>query len=314
MLLVAALAATFIGLAVGLLGGGGSILTTPLLIYVMGFEPKTAIIASLVVVAATSAAALIPYARSGSVRWRTGLIFGGAGMIGAFAGGQLGSRMPGSLLLAAFAVMMAATAVAMLRGRREIPMPSNSNRSVVRIIADGLVVGLITGLVGAGGGFLVVPALILLGGLQIHVAIGTSLLVVTMKSIAGFLGYAISFGGPGVVSINPQANFSWTVVLVVTALAVLGSLGGAALSGRIHPDRLRITFAASVLAMAAFVLVQQVGRSVLDFARGSPLQAAETALGAIAIIGVLILIIRWPAKVPVADFESARREDAGQGT
>jgi len=112
MLWIAAVLSIVIGMAVGLLGGGGSILTTPLLVYVMDFDPKQAIAASLFVVAVTSFFGLIQHARAKRVRWRTGLIFGGAGMVGAFTGGQIGARLPGSLLLAAFAVMMGATAVA----------------------------------------------------------------------------------------------------------------------------------------------------------------------------------------------------------
>jgi len=305
MLLLAALLATVIGVAVGLLGGGGSILTTPLLIYVMDFDAKQAITASLFVVAVTSAFALIQHARKGRVRWKTGFIFGGAGMVGAFVGGQVGSRLPGSLLLAAFSVMMAATAVAMLRGRREVKARAHGGRPLVRIILDGLVVGLVTGLVGAGGGFLVVPALVLLGGLPMQVAVGTSLLVVMMKSIAGFIGYAITFGGDSVIEFNQQTQFNWSVVLVVTAFAVAGSMGGAVLSGRIHPDRLRKAFGWFVLVMAGFILAQEIGDSVIDFARGSTLQAIETILGAAVLIALLILIIRWPAKVPVGDFDTS---------
>lgn len=311
MLWLAALLAIFIGLAVGLLGGGGSILTTPLLIFVMGFDPKQAIAASLFVVAVTSGFGLIHHARSGRVRWKTGLTFGAAGMVGAFGGGQLGSHLPGALLLAAFAVMMAATAIAMLRGRREVHATAHGGRPIFRILIDGFVVGLVTGLVGAGGGFLVVPALVLLGGLAMPIAVGTSLLVVMMKSTAGFLGYVLVFGGPdGAVAWNPATSFNWTVTLVVTAFAVGGSLIGAVTSGKVHPDRLRKGFGWFVLAMAAFILVQEVGASVLEFAQGSVMQAAETIVGIIVLVVAIVVLIRWPAKVPVGDFDTTGA-DAG---
>ena len=313
MLWLAGLLAIFIGMAVGLLGGGGSILTTPLLVYVMDFDPKQAIAASLFVVAVTSAFGLIHHARSGRVRWKTGLIFGAAGMAGAFAGGQIGAHLPGAVLLAAFAVMMAATAIAMVRGRREVQAKSHGGRPIIRILLDGFIVGLVTGLVGAGGGFLVVPALVLLGGLPMQIAVGTSLLVVMMKSTAGFLGYALVFGGPdGLVSWNPATTFDWTVTLVVTVFAIGGSLIGAVVSGKVHPDRLRKAFGWFVLAMAAFILVQEVGDSVLEFAQGSVMQAAETIVGIIVLIVAIVVLIRWPAKVPVGDFDTTGA-DAGQG-
>ena len=312
MLWLAALLAIFIGVAVGLLGGGGSILTTPLLIFVMGFDPKQAIAASLFVVAVTSGFGLIHHARSGRVRWKTGLIFGAAGMTGAFAGGQIGAHLPGALLLAAFAVMMAATAIAMLRGRREVQAKAHGGRPIFRILLDGFVVGLVTGLVGAGGGFLVVPALVLLGGLAMPVAVGTSLLVVMMKSTAGFLGYVLVFGGPdGPVSWNPATSFNWSVTLMVTAFAVVGSLLGAVASGKVHPDRLRKGFGWFVLVMAAFILFQEVGDSVLNFAQGSVMQAAETIAGVVVLVVAIVVVIRWPARVPVGDFDTTGA-DAGQ--
>lgn len=315
MLGLAAVLAIVIGMAVGLLGGGGSILTTPLLVYVMGFDPKQAIAASLFVVAVTSGFGLIHYARAKRVRWRTGLIFGSAGMVGAFLGGQIGAHLPGAFLLAAFSVMMGVTALAMIRGRRQVKGTAHAGLPVVRILLDGFVVGLVTGLVGAGGGFLVVPALVLLGGLPMQVAVGTSLLVVMMKSTAGFLGYALTFGGPdGLVAWNPATTFSWTVTLVVTAFAVVGSFLGAMVSGRIHPDRLRKAFGWFVLAMAVFILSQQIGGSVLEFAEGSVLQALETIAGVLLIVAGIVVVLRLPVKVPVGDFDLSGAEGADVGS
>lgn len=160
---VVVLLSTIVGLSLGLLGGGGSILTVPLLTYVAGMEPKEAIAASLFVVGTTSVLSTFAHARRGNVQWRTGLIFGGASMVGAFLGGLLGGFIPGVVLMIAFAVMMIATAAAMMRGRKkqgggvsQKPLP------LAKVLIEGLVVGLVTGLVGAGGGFLVVPALSLI--------------------------------------------------------------------------------------------------------------------------------------------------------
>ena len=259
MIVLAAFLSVFIGGAVGLLGGGGSILTTPLLVYVLDFTPKEAITASLFIVAVTSLFGLINHARGGRVQWRTGLIFGGAGMTGAFIGGQVGSHLPGALLLGAFSVMMGVTAVAMLRGRRTVEGSHHKGLPVFRIILDGLVVGLVTGLVGAGGGFLVVPALALLGGLPMPIAVATSLLVVAMKSFAGFAGYALQFGDGSFVSLNPETEINWGLTLIITAGAIIGALIGSRMVGKIHPDKLRKGFGWFVLVMAVFILSQQIG-------------------------------------------------------
>lgn len=245
-LLVTLALAVVVGLALGLLGGGGSILMVPLLVYVAGMEAKEAIAASLVVVGVTAAVGAAGHAREGRVRWRTGLLFGVAGMAGAFAGGLVGGHLPGQVLLVAFAVMMIATSVAMLRGRRDVdPAAVPRELPVRRVLADGAAVGVVTGLVGAGGGFLVVPALALLGGLPMGVAVGTSLLVIAMKSGAALTGYLAT------VSID------WPVVALVTLATVAGSLVGARLVGHVPADTLRRAFGWFVLAMGALVLTQQ---------------------------------------------------------
>lgn len=249
LILVLALS-ILIGLSLGVLGGGGSILTVPILVYVAGFEAKEAIAASLFVVGVTSAISVISHARNGRVMWRTGLIFGAAGMVGAFIGGLLGGFIPGQILLIAFALMMVATSIAMIRGRKRTASSTPSEGvkrelPLKRVILDGVVVGLVTGLVGAGGGFLVVPALALLGGLPMSVAVGTSLVVISMKSFAGLAGYLTT------VEIN------WPLTLAVTAAAIVGSLIGAQLAGRIPEAALRKGFGWFVLVMGAFVLIQQ---------------------------------------------------------
>ena len=238
-----------IGVSLGLLGGGGSILTVPILTYVAGLDPREAIAASLFVVGVTSAVSAVSHARAGRVQWRTGLVFGAASMAGAFAGGLLGGRIPGTILMIAFALMMVATSVAMIRGRRKKAAGDGApaRLPIGKILAEGLVVGLVTGLVGAGGGFLVVPALALLGGLPMPLAVGTSLVVIAMKSFAGLGGYLTS------------VSLDWGLVGAVTAAAVVGSLLGARLAGKIPEAALRKGFGIFVLLMGAFVLVQELG-------------------------------------------------------
>ncbi len=304
MIVLAAFLSIFIGAAVGLLGGGGSILTTPLLVYVLDFDAKQAITASLFVVAVTSLFGLISHARAGRVQWRTGLIFGAAGMVGAFIGGQIGAHLPGALLLGAFSVMMGVTAVAMIRGRRQVKSShKHKGLPLFRIILDGAIVGFVTGLVGAGGGFLVVPALALLGGLPMPIAVATSLLVVAMKSAAGFAGYALTFGGTSFVALNPETEINWTATLIVTAGAVVGALIGSRMVGKIHPDLLRKFFGWFVLGMAVFILSQQIGATVIDFASGSTLNLIEVIIAILVVIALFTWIIRRPAKIPLADYD-----------
>jgi uncharacterized membrane protein YfcA len=236
-----------IGVSLGLLGGGGSILAVPLLVYVADLSAKDAIATSLLVVGATSAVGVIAHARAHRVRWRTGLIFGTAGMTGAYTGGRLAVYIPGTVLLAGFALMMLATSIAMVRGRRPQPgKPVPHELPIPHVIADGIIVGLVTGLIGAGGGFLVVPALALLGGLPMPVAVGTSLLVIAMKSFAGLAGYLST------------VHINWPLAAGVTAAAILGSFAGGKLAGRIPEVFLRKTFGWFVAVMGAFVLAQQL--------------------------------------------------------
>ncbi len=246
-LVMTLLLSVLIGISLGLLGGGGSILTVPILTYVAGMNPKEAIAASLFVVGVTSSVSAVTHARKKRVRWRTGLVFGAAGMAGAFSGGLLGGRIPGTILMMAFALMMVATSLAMIHGRRNATgAPHQGNLPVGKAILEGLVVGLVTGLVGAGGGFLVVPALALLGGLSMPVAVGTSLVVIAMKSFAGLGGYLTT------------VSLDWALVGGATAAAVLGSFIGARLAGRIPEAALRKGFGYFVLAMGVFVLVQEL--------------------------------------------------------
>lgn len=239
--------AVAVGLSLGLLGGGGSILTVPLLSYVAGMEPKQAIASSLFIVGATSIMSIVTHARAGNVQWRTGLIFGAASMAGAFLGGIAGGYIPGVILMVLFAVMMIATAIAMLRGRRARAADGGTKHLPLGlIILEGVVVGLFTGLVGAGGGFLVVPALALLGGLPMPIAVGTSLLVISMKSFAGLAGYLTTVSIP------------WPLVLGVTGMAIVGALVGARLTRVVPEKALRKGFGVFVLVMGVFVLSQEL--------------------------------------------------------
>lgn len=201
-----------IGVSLGFFGGGGSILTVPVLVYVFGLDPKQAIASSLLVVAAASLAGALRHWRAGNVELRTGLLFGVAGMAGAYCGGRAGAYVDGTLLLLLFAAMMLLTSLAMWRGRRAAVAAASAERSLWRLLSQGLAVGLFTGLVGAGGGFLIVPALALWAGLPMAAAIGTSLFVIVLNTLAGFFGY-----------VN-HVRVDYALVAAVAAAAILGSV------------------------------------------------------------------------------------------
>jgi uncharacterized membrane protein YfcA len=236
--------AAIVGVALGMLGGGGSILMVPLLTYIGGVDAKQAIATSLLVVGVTSAIGAIGHARAGRVRWGVGLVFGGAGMAGAYGGGLLARFVPGSALLVGFALLMCGAAVAMLRGRADL---SDADRAPMRrLVAMGLAVGAVMGLVGAGGGFLLVPALVLLGALPMSAAVGTSLIVIALQSFAGLAGHLA--GTP----------IDWRSAAVITAAAVAGGLVGGRLTTKVEPDALRRGFGWFVLAMASLILAREV--------------------------------------------------------
>ncbi|WP_044495919.1 sulfite exporter TauE/SafE family protein [Nesterenkonia massiliensis] len=236
-----------IGITLGLLGGGGTILAVPLLTYVAGMPAKEAIASSMFIIGVTSAISVLSHARRGNVQWRTGLLFGAAAMTGAFGGGLLGSQLPDLVLLVAFAVMMIATALAMIAGRRPHgPAAPRPQLPLLKILLEGLVVGVVTGMVGAGGGFLVMPALVLLGGLSMPAAVGTSLLIIALKSFTGLGGYLTT------VSID------WVPVLLITAVTIIGALIGSAVAKFVPEGALKSVFGYFVLTMGLVIFGQEL--------------------------------------------------------
>lgn len=246
MLAVAVTLSLAIGVVLGMLGGGGAILTLPMLVYAVGVEPKAAIAMSLFVVGATSLVSTAVHARAGRVRWKLGAVFGGAAMAGAFVGGRLAQFVPGAVLLLVFALFMVATATAMLRKGRGAPAVDAGAPRIGRALALGAGVGVLSGLVGAGGGFLIVPALTIFAGFAMHEAIGTSLFVIALQSFAGFAGHAT------------HTELDWRLVAAITVAAIVGSLGGASVAGKLPADRLRKGFAWLVIAMGLFVFAKQL--------------------------------------------------------
>ncbi|PQJ34313.1 permease [Salinibacter sp. 10B] len=243
------LGALLVGLVLGLLGSGGSILTVPVLVYLVGEPNKLAIAESLGIVTLVSFVGALPFAFRRQVSWRSVVLFGVPGMVGAYLGAYLSQFMPGALQLAIFAGVMLLAAVMMFR--RQAPSSDDAeSRAYWKVMIDGLGVGVLTGIVGVGGGFLIVPALVLLGGLPMHLAIGTSLLIISVKSVSGFVKYIDVLGG--VDSIH------WDLLFIFSAIGILGSFVGGKLGAYVPQDRLKRGFAVFLVVMGVVILGQNV--------------------------------------------------------
>ena len=246
--LLAVPGAIAIGLSLGLLGSGGSILTVPVLVYLLGQDEKTAIAGSLFIVGSIALAASLPFLRAGFVQWRSVLMFGIPGMLGTYFGAVIAAWVAGSLQLALFAIVMLLASWLMLRPI-DLENTDRSARAAWKIAGDGLVVGVVTGLVGVGGGFLIVPALVLLGGLNMHQAVATSLVIIALKSYSGFLKYLDVLESQGL-------HLDWRTLLLVTALGIAGSAVGSRLARRLPQDRLKRGFGYFLIVMGLYILVR----------------------------------------------------------
>ena len=236
-----------IGLLLGMLGGGGSVLLVPVLLYVLGLEPKSALLTSQLIMAVTCSITVAVHARAGRVVWRTGAVFGLSGMLGAYLGGRMARYVPGKLLLLGFIALMLVSALRMLRGpptrsRAAIGGRQNLNQGAVL----GLPTGFVSGMLGIGGGFLIVPVLTLLGGLAIEQAVGTSLLIIALQSLAGSVGYL------GCAAVR------WPVVVVLATAMALSSVLGGLLTQRLPAARLRRLFAGLLIGVAVLMLFKSL--------------------------------------------------------
>lgn len=244
---------SLVGFALGLLGGGGSILAVPLLVYVVGVkDTHLAIGTSALAVAVNAFANLIPHSRAGNVKWPCAVVFAISGVAGAAAGAALGKAVEGQKLLFLFGLVMVAVALAMLRPKAAAsgdPGVRINSGIAVRLVGIGLIVGLLSGFFGIGGGFLIVPAIMLGSGMAMLNAVGSSLVSVGAFGLTTAISYAVA----GLVD--------WRVAGFFIAGGILGGLAGTALAGRLAQKRAALTriFAVAVLAVAAFVLWRSAG-------------------------------------------------------
>lgn len=244
MYLLGLILSAVIGLSLGLIGGGGSILTVPILVYFLGVEPHEAVTMSLAVVGATSLFGTFLHYRRDNVNFSSGLIFGIAGIFGAFLGSPLTHLVSPGVLLLLFGALMAVVAISMLWRKRRTNEETPQEMNRAKAILAGFGVGILTGFLGVGGGFLIVPALVLFGGLAMKEAIGTSLLVIFLNCLAGLAGHA------------SQGAFDWSLTFLVMVLAVGGTVLGTILSHRLAAHRLQTMFAYLVLAVAVFLFAK----------------------------------------------------------
>jgi len=242
--------AVAIGISLGLLGSGGSILTVPVLVYLVGQEEKLAIAGSLFIVGSIALAGSLQYLRGGLISWRSVVTFGIPGMLGTYLGAVIAAYVSGVAQLALFALVMLVASYFMLRPI-DLEARNGEPRALWKIAGDGLLVGVITGLVGVGGGFLIVPALVLLGGLSMNQAVATSLVIIALKSYSGFYKYVE-------ILENQSLELDWQVLALVTVLGIAGSVAGARFAKRIHQDELKRWFGYFLIVMGIYILARSL--------------------------------------------------------
>jgi uncharacterized protein len=264
MEIIGYLASLIIGISLGLIGGGGSILTVPVLVYLMGVEPVLATAYSLFIVGSTSLVGALPKYKQGLVNLKTAIIFGAPSILAVFATRKyIVPMIPNTvftigdfvvtksiLMMVLFAILMVFASISMIRTQKK---PEENGNGVGEqkfnyplILVEGAIVGILTGLVGAGGGFLIIPALVLLSKLPMKQAVGTSLLIIAAKSLIGFTGDL------------SHTTMDWKLLIIVTALAIVGIFIGDKLSKKIDGDSLKKGFGWFVLVMGIYIIVQQL--------------------------------------------------------
>ncbi len=269
MEIIGFIASIIIGISLGLIGGGGSILTVPVLVYLFGVEPMLATAYSLFIVGTSSLIGAFPKYKQGLISMKTAIVFGIPSIIAVFAtrklivpaipdevftvGGFVVTKA--ILMMILFAVLMLAASISMIREKKEKKditldeaSPAEQKFNYPLIIIEGSIVGVLTGLVGAGGGFLIIPALVMLSKLPMKMAVGTSLLIIAAKSLIGFIGDASSNG----------SSMDWKLLGIVTALAIVGIFIGNILSKKIDGNKLKKGFGWFVLVMGVYIIINEL--------------------------------------------------------
>ncbi|MEI8595819.1 sulfite exporter TauE/SafE family protein [Photobacterium sp. Hal280] len=239
-----------VGLSLGMLGSGGAILTVPILAYGLGQTEKQAIASALIIVGIISSITSFSGIRQRLVSWPLVMLFGFPGMAGTYLGAWFASYLDGAIQMTVFAVVMLAAAWRMFQ---PVGLASSHAQTQPYWLTglQGLLVGVLTGFVGVGGGFLIVPALVLLSGLTMQTAVATSLVIIVMNSLIGFLKYQ------NVLALT-HTKLDWAVIAIMAVIGVAGSLAGQRLAGRLPQHRLQRIFSVCLILMAGFILYQSL--------------------------------------------------------
>ncbi|QOJ01918.1 MAG: sulfite exporter TauE/SafE family protein [Phycisphaeraceae bacterium] len=264
------LGAAAVGLTLGLLGSGGAILTVPILVYLVGHGEKSAIAESLAIVASIAAVGALRAAAQGRVDVRNAALLAFPGVVGTIVGVTLSRFIPGAVQLALLAVLMLAASAMMLKGQHRSTVSAPAQHAAPPtsvgpvshwssrpwgVAAQGVGLGMVTGLVGVGGGFLIVPVLVLIRRLPMPTAVGTSLAVIAFNSAFGFLKHLTPTMAPATT--GEAVAIDWGVVGTFSVVGIAGSLAGGAIAGRIHQHILKRAFAVFLILMAGYILVRQ---------------------------------------------------------
>ena len=234
------------GVLFGLFGAGGSILLVPILIYVLDLPVKSALGTSLLILMLTGTVATFAHARSRNVSWWIGLRWAALGIVAAYGGGRVAEFIPEGVLVTMFSVVVVAASLAMMRPRKLTPAVDPRSIPMAKVVVVGAALGFFTGVMGVGGGFLLVPALVLVCGMDVKIAVGTSLLIIAVNSLGGFLGFAA------------HESFPWRVTLTVAAFNAAGSLVGERIGKRLPGHRLRPAFGMFLLLVGMAMVAQNL--------------------------------------------------------
>jgi len=252
--------ASLIGLSLGLIGGGGSILTVPVLVYVASIDPVTSTAYSLFIVGITSLVGVFGKVKAGLVNFRTAILFGIPSIISVYLTRLIiVPSIPDIILsidsfiltkdlliMLVFAIVMFVASITMIKERKELKSFSGDPK-VIYILAEGVLVGLLTGFVGAGGGFLIIPALVIFLGLEMKKAVGTSLMIISMKSLIGFVG-----------DLQGDIHIDWSFLLIFSLISIVGIFTGNKISKNISSSKLKKSFGYFVLVMAIYIIVKEL--------------------------------------------------------
>ena len=255
------MASIFIGVSLGLIGGGGSILTVPVLVYLMNIEPVPATAYSLFIVGITSLIGALTYVKKEQVNYSIGIIFALPALITVYLTRRFIvpaipdiiisfdsiSISKNLMIMGVFAVLMFLASISMIRNNSDLDIKNGNKLNIPLIFIEGIIVGFFTGIVGAGGGFLIIPALVLLAKLPMKIAVGTSLMIIAIKSLIGFIG-----------DLEASMQIDWSLLIIFSVLAIIGIFIGSYLSNKISNKKLKPAFGWFVLVMSIYIIVKEL--------------------------------------------------------